>query len=226
MVEFFYIVYTIAQIALLIWGIRLWRRSRKITLFLILLPIIGLIYDNAVIALGRFMGESDALYLLNQGRYLLHVIITPMLIAASVALADQAGVGWTKKRMAHALFGLLTLALILAGLASFVRFEYAPEWFGNTLRYVETAVSGPPIPSIITIIVIMIIGIFIWRKISWPWLFAGGLIMFIGSAIPPSVVGPIVGSGSEVILLASLLATAQKTTASEEFPMSRAHHDE
>jgi len=210
MAELLYILYTLAQITLLVWGIRLWRRSRKITLFLILLPIVGLIYDNAVIALGRFVGESDLLQILNQGRYLLHVIITPMLIAASVALADQAGVGWAKKRISHALFGLLTLALIVFGLIEFARFAYAPEWFGNTLRYVETAVSGPPIPSIITIIVIMIIGIFIWRKISWPWLFAGGLIMFIGSAIPPSIVGPIVGSGAEVILLASLLATAQR----------------
>jgi len=210
MAEALYILYTIAHIALLVWGIRLWKSSRRITVFLILLPIIGLIYDNAAVAFGRFVGEGDALQFLNQGRYLLHAIVTPMLVAATVSLADQAGVGWAKKRIMHAVFGILTVALISFGLFEFARFAYAPEWFGGTLRYVETAVAGPPIPSIITIIVIMIVGGFIWRAIRWPWLFAGGLVMFIGSAIPPSVVGPVVGSGVEIVLLASLLATARR----------------
>lgn len=215
MAELLYILYTLAHIALLIWGIRLWQNSRKLYLFLILLPIMGLVYDNAIIAVGRFIGEGALLQSLNQGRFLLHVIITPILIAASVALAGQAGVGWAKKRVAHVLFGLLTLALILFGLSSYVQFRYESEWFGNTLRYVDTAVAGPPIPSIITIIVIMIIGLFIWRAMRWPWLFVGGLIMFIGSAIPPSIVGPIVGSGAEVILLASLLATEWRIQQSQ-----------
>ena len=210
MAELLYILYTIAHIILLIWGIRLWQMARKVTLFLILLPILGLIYDNGVIAIGRFVGEGDLLQLLNQGRFLLHAIITPMLIAAAVALADQVGISWAKKRIAHALSGIVTLALILFGLTEFTRFVYAPEWFGNTLRYVDTAVSGPPIPAIVTIIVIMIIGIFIWRVRRWSWLFWGGLIMFVGSAIPPSVVGPIVGSGVEVVLLASVLATEKR----------------
>ncbi len=215
MAELFFVLYALAHMALLVWGVRLWRNTGRLSLFLILLPIIGLIYDNLVIALGRFLGEGDMLYLLNQGRYLLHAIVTPMLIAAVVALADQAGIGWAKKKWAHALFGLLSLALILFGLVEFFRFAYAPEWFSGTLRYVETAVPGPPIPSIITIIVIVVIGLFIWRQIRWPWLFICSLIMFVGSAIPPSVVGPVIGSGAEVVLLASLLTTAQRIQQKE-----------
>lgn len=210
MAEILYILYTIAHIVLLLWGIRLWQNGRKITLFLILLPILGLIYDNGVIALGRFMGEGDLLQTLNQGRFLLHALVTPILIAASVALAARAGVAWAKKRLIHALFGVFTVALIAYGLAAFTHYLFAAEWFGSTLRYVDTAVAGPPIPSIITIIVIMIIGIFIWQNGRWPWLFVGALIMFIGSAIPPSLVGPIVGSGVEVVLLTSLLATEKR----------------
>ena len=141
MAEALYILYTIAHIALLTWGIRLWKKSRKIALFLILLPIVGLIYDNAVVAVGRFVGEGDALQLLNQGRYLLHAIVTPMLVAAAASLAEQAGVGWAKKRSMHAVFGVLTVALIAFGLFEFTHFAYAPAWFGGTLRYVETAVD-------------------------------------------------------------------------------------
>ncbi|WP_420630131.1 hypothetical protein [Candidatus Leptofilum sp.] len=207
MAEFLYILYTLAHIVLLIWGFRLWRDGRKLMLLLILLPIAGLVYDNGVISLGRFLGEGELLQTLNQGRFLLHALITPLLIAASVSLAARAGVGWTQKRLTHALFGIITVALIGFGLVEFTHFVYEPEQFGNTLRYVDTAVAGPPIPAIITIIIIMIMGIFIWRLRQWPWLFLGGLIMFIGSAVPPSLVGPIVGSGVEVVLLASLLAT-------------------
>ncbi|MCA9951862.1 MAG: hypothetical protein KDE48_19560, partial [Anaerolineales bacterium] len=93
------------------------------------------------------------------------------------------------------------------GLSEMPRMVFEPVVYGSTLRYVDTAVAGPPLPSIITITLIIIIGIFIWRKQRWPWLFAGALIMFIGSAMPPSVVGPAIGSGAEVVLLTSLLAT-------------------
>lgn len=209
MAELLYILYTLAHIGLLLWGICLWQNGRKATLFLILVPILGLIYDNGVIALGRFMGEGDLLQTLNQGRFLLHALVTPILVAASVVLADRAGMAWAKKRLSHGLFGLFTVALIAYGLQEFPHYLFTAEWFGNTLRYVDTAVSGPPIPSIMTIMVIMIFGIFIWRNGRWPWLFVGAMIMFIGSAIPPSLVGPIVGSGVEVVLLASLLATEE-----------------
>jgi hypothetical protein len=209
MATFLYFLFTAAHIALFAWGMRLWpNNGRKLTLLLTLLPIGALIYDNGVIGIGRFIGEGDFLLFLNQGRFLLHAIITPMLIAATAALADQAGVGWAKQRASHILFGILTLALIIVGLLAYTGFVYEPEQFGNTLRYVDTAAVGPPISAVVTIIVITLIAIFIWRTIRWPWLFVAGLIMFIGSAIPPSVVGPAVGSGAEVILLGGLLATA------------------
>ena len=209
MAEIIYILYTIAHIALLVWGIRLWQQQRSLTLLLILLPVVALIYDNVVVAAGRFIGVGATLAGFNQGRFLLHAIITPMLIAAAAALTAQAGVSWAKKWMSHAFFGVLTLGLITFGLVEYTRFVYEPVWFGGTLRYVDTAVAGPPIPAIITIIVITILAVFIWRARRWPWLFWGGLVMFIGSAVPPSLVGPVVGSGVEVILLAALLATAQ-----------------
>ncbi|GJM42370.1 MAG: hypothetical protein DHS20C20_26520 [Ardenticatenaceae bacterium] len=210
MAELIYILYTIGQAALLWWGVRLWRVNGRFTLFLLLLPILGLVYDNGVIALGRFIGEGELLRALNQGRFLLHVLVTPMLIAAAVGLAAQARVQWAGKRISQALFGILSVGLIGLGFSEYARFVYEPAWFGNTLRYVDTAVAGPPIPSIVTIIVIIILGVFVWRKSAWPWMCIGGVIMFVGSAIPPSLVGPIVGSGAEVVLMGSLLATARQ----------------
>ena len=207
MATLIYTIFTIAHILLLIWGLRLWRQSGSIRLFLVLLPIIGLVYDNAVIALGSLPGPGELLQSLNVGRFLLHAIITPMLIMAALDMARRAGVGWASNQIVFALFGVFTVILILFGLSEMPRMVFEPVVYGSTLRYVDTAVAGPPLPSIITITLIIIIGIFIWRKQRWPWLFAGALIMFIGSAMPPSVVGPAIGSGAEVVLLTSLLAT-------------------
>ncbi len=207
MATLIYTIYTIAHILLLIWGVRLWRQSGSIRLFLLLLPIIGLIYDNAIIALGSLLGPGALLQSLNMGRFLLHAIITPMLIMAALDMARRADVGWAANRIVYALFGLFTLLLIVFGLSEIPHMVFEPTAYGSTLRYVDTAVAGPPIPAIITIILILIMGIFIWRKQQWPWLFVGALIMFTCSAIPASIVGPTVGSGGEVILLTSFLAT-------------------
>lgn len=202
-----YFIYTIIHIGLLVWGIRLWRQARSIRLLLILLPIAGLIYDNAVIAVGVIVGEGSLLEMMNNGRYLLHAIITPMLIMAAVDLARRAGVGLANNRIVYTIFGLLTVGLMAFGLLEWQHMVFAPERYAGSLRYVDVAVAGPPIPAIVTIFVILGWSIGIWRSLRWPWLFVGALVMFLGSAIPPSVVGPAVGSGAEVVLLASLLAT-------------------
>lgn len=121
MATLIYTIFTIAHILLLIWGLRLWRQSGSIRLFLVLLPIIGLVYDNAVIALGSLPGPGELLQSLNVGRFLLHAIITPMLIMAALDMARRAGVGWASNQIVFALFGVFTVILILFGLSEMPR---------------------------------------------------------------------------------------------------------
>lgn len=209
-----YPLYSLAYLAMLIWAIFLWFNRRSFALLVMFAILIGLLYDNTVITIGNLLGESALLQTLNAGRFFIHALVTPLLILAALDQAKRFDIKTAQTKWMQAVLGTLTLGLIIMGLAEFSNLTLEPETFMGTLRYANPE-SGPPIPAIITIFVLMGIGIAIWRRASWPWLFAGAIVMFVGSAIPPSVVGPIVGSGVEVILLISLLATEKQlqTTA-------------
>lgn len=210
MTAILYPLYTIAHIALLVWGVRLWPRSRSLGLGLLLLVGAALVYDNLIIAIGRLLGEGALLETLNWPRFLFHALFTPLLLVTAVNQAGRAGVGWAGSQVGQAAAWLTALGLILFGLwHDIVGMTLSPVTYGGTLRYVSEG-SGPPIPAIITIIIIIVVGVFIWRPLRWPWMFVGALVMFVGAAIPASRVGPAVGSGVEIALLAGLLATERR----------------
>jgi hypothetical protein len=68
----------------------------------------------------------------------------------------------------------------------------------------------PPIPSIITTIIIGILGFILWKQFDSYWLMIGSIVMFLGGAIPQKVAGPVVCSGVEVILILGFCLTASQ----------------
>lgn len=212
MTAILYPLYALAQAALLAWGVRLWPRSRSLALGLLLLVGAALVYDNLIIASGRLLGEGPLLHALNWPRFLFHALFTPLLLVTAVYQAGRGGVGWAASQIGQIAAWVVALSLITFGVIhDLVGLSLSPTVYGGTLRY-AAAGSGPPIPAIITIVIIIVVGIFVWRQLRWPWMFAGALVMFIGAAVPTSLVGPAVGSGVEIALLAGLLATEQKVT--------------
>jgi hypothetical protein len=212
MTAILYPLYAVAQAALLAWGVRLWPRSRSLALGLLLLVGAALVYDNLIIAIGRLLGEGSLLHALNWPRFLFHALLTPLLLVTAVYQAGRGGISWAAGRVGQIAAWVVALGLILFGIIhDLVGLSLSPTLYGGTLRYAAES-SGPPIPAIITIVIIMVVGIFVWRQLRWPWMFVGALVMFIGAAVPPSIVGPAVGSGVEIALLAGLLATEQRLT--------------
>ncbi|NJN54317.1 MAG: hypothetical protein HC804_05880 [Anaerolineae bacterium] len=207
MAAILYPLYSLVYIGLFIWAIFLWFRQHSLTLVVLFAILGGLLYDNTVITVGQMIGTGEPLEMLNYGRYLIHVIVTPLLILAALDQTKRFGIQMAQAKWMQAVLGILTLAMIVLGLAAVANIQLEPETFGGTLRYVDVSSSGPPIPAIVTILAVLVMGIAVWRHGRWPWLFAGALVMFLGSAVPPSVVGPIVGSSVEIVLLVSLLAT-------------------
>jgi hypothetical protein len=210
MAAILYPLYSLAFIGLLVWAIFLWFTQRSTALIILMATLAALLYDNVVITIGSLIGEGDLLLALNNGRYLIHALVTPLLIFAALNQAQRLGIRTAGKRGVQIAAAIGILLLIGLGLADFANDTLTPVWFMDTLRYASEG-GGPPIPAIITIVVLMALGIAIWRQAGWPWLFAGSLIMFIGSAVPSSVAGPVVGSGAEIVLLAALLATEKQT---------------
>ncbi len=217
MAQFLYPFYTLAYIGLLIWAIFLWFRGSSLALAIIFAIIVGLLYDNAVIGYGIYMGESELLLNMNKLRFLIHGVLTPLLILAALNQAKRFGIETAGKRWMQILFIVVALIFIGLGLAEFSNIHMEPVYFSGTLRYVDTN-STPPIPSIVTIVITAVLGIVIWRKAKWPWLFAAAAVMFVGSAIPPSIVGPTIGSGAEIVLILGFIFTEKNLKDRNEIP--------
>ncbi|MDJ0742897.1 MAG: hypothetical protein QNJ32_05990 [Xenococcaceae cyanobacterium MO_167.B27] len=208
MAVFWYSLFTFATLALLPWGLYLYTQAPCLELTLLIFIAIAVIYDNAIITMGHLIGKGNILLWLSQPRFFLHVILTPFSVLVALCQSQQAGVSWTSSPTLKLIAWLLTLTLILGDLFRYYKdFNPIPVWFQGTLRYTNAAASNPPIPAMITIFLVGMIGIFIWYQVHWPWLFISSLVMFTGSAIPFRLVGPAMCSGVKVFLMVGFWAT-------------------
>src|SRR5690606_28544598 len=155
MTSFLFAVVTAIHVALGAWAIRRARADRSWYLALVALVTVGLVYDNGIIAVGRLIGEGPLLQALNHPRFVIHALVTPTLVIVGVGLARRCGAAWARRRWVHAVFCLVATALIGYGIATeVVGLQLVVERDGDALRY-SAAESAPPIPSIITILVLI-----------------------------------------------------------------------
>ncbi len=202
--------FSTVYILLLIWGITLAiRRKRVITCDVVLLVLGGLVYDNAVLALGSFIGAGPGLEAANAARYWLHAIVTPLLVLAAWDVLVRAGVRWAKSAGAVFAAFALTVALIVyemmvgAAPAQLVAdHEYGVLSYSN-----ENAPGGPPLMVLVVAAALLIAGAYAWKRQHWPWLRLATVLMVIGSAVPLPLPSGAVTNLFELILLAGVVAT-------------------
>ncbi|WP_082232152.1 hypothetical protein [Halobacillus massiliensis] len=198
---------SLAYFILLVLALRIF----KVGSVLFLLPVIaGLVYDNGIIASGRFIGEGPLLEGLNLVRFWIHAFFTPLLTLFSWKTLDQAEISWAKSSITRISAFLLTLLLILLELFTEVfGLELEPRLEYGVLSYSSAETSGgPPLMVLMVSFVLLAASIVIWRKQKWAWFFIGSLLMIIGSAVELPVESGAVTNIFELILLSSLLATA------------------
>ncbi|WP_238006575.1 hypothetical protein KZZ52_47085 [Dactylosporangium sp. AC04546] len=177
--------------------------------WLLALVCLAVVYDNVVIALGTPLGEGTLLRSLNTGRFAAHALCTPLLIPVAVQLADRYGVRWASRTRAKQAATVLTIVAIALGTwTEVVAAELEPRTYAGALRYVDAAAAGPPIPAVVTMLVLVVAGASIWRRASWPWLFVGAVAMFAAAA--GGVSTPWLGNLGEVFLLSTLAWTAAR----------------
>lgn len=208
MAVFWYSLFTLATLALLPWGLYLNSQVHCLELTLLVGIAIAIVYDNTIISLGHLIGQGNILLWLSQPRFFMHVVLTPFSVLVALCQSQRLGIFWASSPTLKLLAWLLTIALIIGDFCRYYQdFNPVPVWFQGTLRYTNASVRHPPIPAMITILLIGIIGAFIWYQAQWPWLLISSLIMFIGSAVPFRLVGPAMCSGVEVFLMVGFLAT-------------------
>jgi hypothetical protein len=80
----------------------------------------------------------------------------------------------------------------------------------GVLRYVDVGAKGPPIVSIVSIGFVLVMGVLLWRKNRFPWLFLTALLVFVGEGIPVEWIRRVLGSGGEVLFMATMLVLEEK----------------
>lgn len=209
-----FLAYAVAYAALLAWGLSGLRGGpigRPAALPL--LVVMALVYDNAVLGVGRYVGEGPVLEGLNVARYWLHALLTPLLVVAAWWLLRQAGVRWAHTRAAAAVAVALAAALVVLELVTVVAgLSVEPRWEHGVLSYTDTTSSRPPLMVVVVGLVLVVAGFLVWRRTGWVWLLAGSLVMVLVGAIPLPVQSGAATNLGELVLLSSVVATARRLT--------------
>lgn len=207
MLNVVFLVLGILQFIVASIGTRDVRRNFSWYAVLVLIVVFGLAYDNVAIAAGVFLGEGDLLKALNAPRYWVHALFTPAMMIAAFGALRLVDVGWAQSRLWHVVVcGLATVLILLGSYIDILNLTLVPETENGVLRYVNDfhLFKGPPIPAVMTIVVVLIFGAVLWRKIKWPWLFLGSLLMFLAAAATGF---PIIQNVGEVAFAAGLVST-------------------
>ncbi|GAA0470596.1 hypothetical protein Aca07nite_31400 [Actinoplanes capillaceus] len=210
---------TVAETVLLGMVIALRRRRPDWALTLLILVLLGLIWDNAVIAMGATIGEGDTLEALSFPRYAAHGILVPLLIMVGVGLARRHDVRFFTGATVPAVLGTVTALLITIGIwLDIVTLDLEPTRYADTLRYTNAAAHGPPIPAVATILILIAIGALLLARARQPWLLAGSIAMF--AAAGAAVAGFWIGNVGELILILTIWRTATHESALRTLPGS------
>lgn len=208
---FLYILLVIGYLSLFIWGIFLASDRGFVNLInAILLVIFGLIYDNLIIALGRFIGEGNVLQALSYVRYWLHALFTPTLILFAWNIYFKAGFPWAKKKFLKFTAYTITISLILYELlASIKGLKTEPSWRNGVLIYESVGQSNIPIMINMITLIFIILGLLFMKKFRFPWLLIGTLVIVSGGILTTLFKTFPIMNILEFLFIISLLFTRQ-----------------
>jgi len=174
----------------------------------LILVLLGLVYDNLTIVFGKWIGEGRILELLSFLRYLMHALWTPTLFLFALEIGIRTGWIKQKKMLWKGLAWLLTLGFIgYEFFSSIIGLELKATWKYGQLTYESVATSGFSIMPIILHIIFVIIGIWLIKKYRYPWLFIGTIIMILGGIFMIWVKSEPMMNGCEWLFMLSLVMT-------------------
>jgi hypothetical protein len=204
----------IAELFLVGWSIRLWLQSKSVAMIVLPVILLGIGYDNLLLATGALIGEGELLQSLSQVRFLVHHLFVPFLIVVGVELAHCTKADWADNLLTRSLAWIISLSLGIFDIFNrYVGAELEPIYFAGVLRYTASPIKGLPIIAIAVTLFVLLIGIGIWIRSEgkWFWLFFGTLVALVGNALPLSMVGTLPGSLSEFVMTLTLILTEQYT---------------
>ena len=168
--------------------------------------LIGLMFDNVVLALGSPLGRGQLLRALSIPRYWIHAIGTPLLILLVLEIGSRCGLSWTqRRRWAWTLFAFVGIGFGLGHDGFGQKLKYSTS--GGVARYANEAVKGPPVSSIAVIIIMIAVSVMIWQRGYSSMMAVCSLVMLVGAAVGASF--PLLGNLAECFFVIALLAGMQ-----------------
>ncbi|AFZ38290.1 hypothetical protein Sta7437_4859 (plasmid) [Stanieria cyanosphaera PCC 7437] len=200
-----------AELFLVGWSIRLWLQSKSVAMIVLPVILLGIGYDNLLLATGTLVGERELLKSLSQVRFLVHHLFVPFLIVVVVELAHRTEAVWANN-FTRSLAWIISLSLGVIDIFNrYIGADLEPIYFAGVLRYTASPIKGLPIIAIAVTFFLLLISIGIWIRSEgrWFWLFVGTLVALGGNALPLSTVGTLPGSLSEFVMTLTLVLTEQ-----------------
>ncbi|MGI9225908.1 MAG: hypothetical protein ACR2QX_15595 [Woeseiaceae bacterium] len=205
MVSAFFALAATAHVAFLLLTMRIRAGGAE---WIVRLLLLGLIADNVILALSALAFEQSWYHGASWLRYIAHVLLLPPLAYAALLLAQRAGIEWATQSPARWACIAFVVVAILFGLGTEIADLQLVQasLFGHD-RYVS-ADAMPPIATILTNVVILVLSAAVWRKVGWPWLFLPALtILLVNGAAAGQDWGIIAGNLAEIVFLAGWVAS-------------------
>ncbi len=213
MIQPFYIFLFLCHLAILIFSFT-HIKSNGWRVWLLRILSIGVLVDNATLFLSPQLLGTDLYVLLNRLRFAAHGLILPLLTIFGLSVLKDSGIKLASNKLFIAVCALVTLGSLYFGIQHDILHVQLGEKVGmGYTRLADVGGSLPPIGTIVTNLLVIVMGIILWRKAGWKWMFFGGLSIFVlNAATGAKEYGFLVGNGAEVIFLLSLYMTERWVT--------------
>lgn len=206
------------------WSIFLLRRNFTPLIVLIQLMLVGMLYDNLIISLGRSLGAGGLLETLSWGRFILHSLGVPLMLLIGFYFLRHAQIKWANSPRTFLIGTLATVGMMAAMLScDFARILKTAD-NPDSFRYMTDKALTPGWAVSLNLVIVsgltifmIVVGIVMGRKLGWWWLCATvGIIFVLNGAGASLSFGYILGNAGEIVLAIGFLATVRRIEPTAE----------
>jgi hypothetical protein len=214
------LLFALCHLALLAWTFAGAGRG-ALPLWLLRCLLFGVFWDNLVQGTGGWFVDQPWYLPANYLRYFLHSLLLPLLVLFGLWAMGGAGAAAAASPRVRVVCYVFTLGAIAWGLYHEVfLLQLAPVSVLGVDKLVAVF-TAPPYATIATSLVLLTMGVAVWRASGWRWLFLGSLFIFVVNGATASLPwGFVAASFAEVVFILCLLATERRFIGQPEEPVT------
>lgn len=193
-----FLFFSVAQLALFFWVIRIYRATGAPAALVMLVPMFFLFYDNFMVAIGSFIGIGDTLKALSWPRFWAHWLSGYWIIIVCGSILRLADFRWAQNKFVMGSFCVLTVAIMIYEIPNFWSVDLFPVCTNDLVRYTSRVGVGDscvdpsfsiqqrdsPLAVIIANFITIFVGGILAVRRRFPWMLIGSVAMLATAAVP------------------------------------------